>query len=296
VIVLLGNNLYDTFEAGENYVALDLPKDGLHAVRVFARDTEGREVLPAEFVHGLDRTWRDEIMYFVFTDRFRDGNPSNNDPVNHPDLAKQANFQGGDWDGIRLAIEEGYFTNLGVTTIWISPPQRQPDGAWRDAIPPNRMFTGYHGYWPTAPREVNQRFGTTESLHKMISAAHANGIKVVMDCVANHVHVDHPYYKQHPEWFGVYELPDGRKNLRLFDEFPLTTWFDTFLPKFDYARNPAAVQAVVDDIAWWVETFGFDGLRHDATKHIPHEFWLASNELERAHPSIRWVRASAVGM
>jgi glycosidase len=142
-------------------------------------------------------------------------------------------------------------------------------------MPPNRLFTGYHGYWPVAPREVNQRFGTTESLRSMVRAAHGRGIKVIMDCVANHVHVEHPYYKTNPGWFGVYSLPDGRKNVRLFDEFPLTTWFDTFLPKFDYALNPAAIRVVVEDMAWWVETFGFDGLRHDATKHIPHEFWLA---------------------
>jgi cyclomaltodextrinase len=296
VMVLQGNQSHKNFTVADNTISLDLRQDGqLEAVRVYARDTDGRDLLPAEFVHGSQPTWRDEVMYFVFTDRFRDGDPSNNRPIKHADLAPAANYMGGDYDGLRLSIEEGYFKKLGVTAIWISPPQRQPEAAWKDAIPPNRMYTGYHGYWPTAAREVNPHFGTTESLHKMVAAAHSNGIKVIMDCVANHVHVDHPYYKQNPQWFGQYDLPDGRKNLRMFDEFPLTTWFDTFLPKFDYAKNPDAVAAVVDDMAWWVETFKFDGLRHDATKHIPHEFWVALTERMRTIEKARGAAIYQVG-
>lgn len=275
VLVMLGDQIIESAEVTSSSITVDLQGSGPHAVRVFARDTEQREIVPAEFIVSDVPTWRDEILYFVFTDRFRDGNKENNAPVKHPQLAPQANFLGGDWDGIRQSIEEGYFTNLGVTALWISPPQRQPAEAWQDAIPPNRFFTGYHGYWPVAPREVDPRFGTTESLKLMVKAAHEKGIKVIMDCVANHVHSTHPYYLQNPGWFGQYDLADGRKNVRLFDEFPLTTWFDTFLPKFDYDRNPEAVKTMVDDMIWWLETFNFDGFRHDATKHIPDVFWFA---------------------
>jgi len=93
--------------------------------------------------------------------------------------------------------------------------------------------------------------------------------------VAHHVHIDHPFFKQHPEWFGTLDLPDGRKNLRLWDEYRLSTWFEPYMPSFDYVKSTEAITAVSDNAVWWLQETGADGFRHDAVKHVPNEFWRA---------------------
>ena len=67
------------------------------------------------------------------------------------------------------------------------------------------------------------------------------------------------YFKQHRDWFGHLELPDGRLNLRLWDEFRLTTWFEPFMPSFDFIHSKAAVDAVTSDAIWWLKNTGADG-------------------------------------
>ncbi|MCS7227490.1 MAG: alpha-amylase family glycosyl hydrolase, partial [Endomicrobia bacterium] len=201
------------------------------------------------------------------------GNKTNDNPVNDPEVADIANYLGGDFAGIIKKIEEGYFQKLGVNTLWISPVVKNPDKAYRDALPPHRKFTGYHGYWPVSLTEVEPRFGTMQDLQRLVQVTHQHGLKVIFDMVLNHVHEENPLYKEKPYWFGQLLLPDGRKNIRLFDERPIDTWFDEFLPSFDYEKNPDAVDFMVDNCIWWIKQTNCDGFRLDAVKHIPHKFW-----------------------
>jgi len=121
---------------------------------------------------------------------------------------------------------------------------------------------------------VDPRFGTAEELKELVRTAHANGIRVILDFVSNHVHEDHIYYREHPEWFGSLYLPDSTVNIRNWsEETRLTTWFDEFIPSFDFPSAPAAIDQVVEDALWWLTTFDFDGFRQDAVKHVPHAFW-----------------------
>jgi glycosidase len=69
------------------------------------------------------------------------------------------------------------------------------------------------------------------------------------------------------------ELPDGRKNLRLWDEYRLTTWFEPYMPSFDYVGSEEALKTMTDNAVWWLKETDADGFRHDAVKHVPHEFW-----------------------
>jgi len=95
-----------------------------------------------------------------------------------------------------------------------------------------------------------------------------------LDFVSNHVHENHPYYRDHREWFGRVELEDGSMNIRNWsEETRLTTWFDIFLPSFDYSNSSEAISAVVKDALWWLDTYNLDGFRQDAVKHVPHQFW-----------------------
>ena len=266
----------------QSTVTLTLPVgEGLERLWIWCKDADGNitemKLVLKDFSEGY--SWPEKIIYSIVTDRFFNADPANDNPVvDNPLLHPMANFKGGDWRGIIQKIEEGYFARLGVNVLWIAPVNDNPPQAWRDALPPHRYFTGYHGYWPISPTEVEENFGTKEDLKDLIDIANEHNIKIMADMVFNHTHQDHPWHREHPEWFGTLELPDGRKNIRKFDEHPFTTWFDAFLPSFDFFASPEAVEVVVDNAMWWIEEFGFDALRLDAVKHIPHHFWQRLSE------------------
>ena len=218
-------------------------------------------------------SFQDQIIYSIMIDRFYDGDKSNDKPVIQKDLSFKANYQGGDLQGIIDKINSGYFDSLGTNTLWISPVVDNPDSAYKDVVPPYRYFTGYHGYWPLHSSKVEEHFGTMTLLKKLVSDAHKHGLKILLDYVAHHVFIQNPLYKKNRDWFGVLDLPDGRKNLQLWDEYRLTTWFEPYLPTFNYQGSTAARNAMTDNAVWWLKQTGADGFRHDAVKHIPNVFW-----------------------
>ena len=226
--------------------------------------------------------WTDAVIYQVVLDRFRNGDPTNDAPVVADSLDARANYHGGDLQGLLDVIESGYFTDLGVNALWLSPVYDNPNRAYRESPAPHRLYTGYHGYWPVQPRAVDEHLGDLALLRRVVDAAHAQGVRVLLDFVANHVHEDHPYAREHPDWFGTLALPDGSLNLRRWDDHRLTTWFEPYLPSFDYLAAPAAVDAVTADAVWWLRETGADGFRHDAVKHVPNAFWRALTARLRA--------------
>ncbi|HEY6437308.1 MAG TPA: alpha-amylase family glycosyl hydrolase, partial [Ignavibacteriaceae bacterium] len=219
------------------------------------------------------KSWYDAIIYSLMIDRFNNGDPSNDNPINHDSLFKPANYNGGDLQGIVSKINEGYFNFLGINTIWISPIVDNTNKAYREYPPPHRYYTGYHGYWPVSLQGVEEHFGNMSLAKEFVSKSHQNKINVLIDFVANHVHEENPLWKEHRDWFGVLELPDGRKNLRLWDEYRLTTWFEPYMPSFDYVGSKEALETMTDNAIWWLKETDADGFRHDAVKHVPHEFW-----------------------
>lgn len=237
--------------------------EGKHRLEVTAVDAANRASRRA-FPFWIDGArpfaWEDAVLYFVLTDRFRNGDATNDAPVAGPD--PKANYQGGDWTGLRLAIEEGYFDALGVNVLWISPHVDNPGGAFPGAD--GRSYTGYHGYWPARAREVEERFGTAAELKAAIDAAHARGIRVILDVVLNHVHDEHEFWIDHPgaPWFHSPEYVCG------YDQ-PLTCSFADYLPDLDH-RTLETMKAVVADAKWWIEETGADGFRVDAVKHFEH--------------------------
>ncbi len=226
-------------------------------------------------VRNLDSpfNWYDGIIYSLLTDRFNNGDKSNDNPIINDSLFLPANYQGGDFKGVINKLNEGYFTKLGVNAIWISPVYDNPNVPYREYPAPHRWYSGYHGYWPISDTRVEEHFGTMDELKELVKIAHKNGIKVLLDFVSNHTHIDHDNFKNHPEWYGKLELPDGRLNLRFWDEFRLTTWFEPYLPSYDYLGSKEALEHVASNAVWWLKETGADGFRHDAVKHVPNEFW-----------------------
>jgi cyclomaltodextrinase / maltogenic alpha-amylase / neopullulanase len=220
----------------------------------------------------------DNIIYALLVDRFFDGDKSNSIPVDDSHLSKQANYEGGDLQGIVDKLNDGYFDSLGINMIWLSPVVDNTDKAYQEYPEPRRYYSGYHGYWPVSSTKVEERFGNMSLLKKLVKLAHEHKIKVILDYVANHVLIEHPFWKQHPDWFGKLYLPDGTRNLRRWDEYRLTTWFEPFMPKFDYENSKEALETMTDNAVWWIKTTGIDGFRHDAVKHVPNKFWRRLTE------------------
>jgi cyclomaltodextrinase / maltogenic alpha-amylase / neopullulanase len=286
VIALLDNRRIKQTSLGisNNVIELRIAKSELagdRTVRVLVAHNGKQTNLQQVVLHhgvpaglkGQSFSWSDGVIYSILVDRFNDGDKSNNIPVLHDSLFRQANYQGGDFKGIINKIEDGYLDSLGVNVLWISPVYDNPDVAFREYPPPHRWYSGYHGYWPISDTLVEEKFGTMAELKELVAKAHLHGMRVLLDFVAHHVHIDHPFYKQHPEWFGTLDLPDGRKNLRLWDEFRLSTWFEPYMPSFDFTKSAEAVNVVAGNAVWWLKETGADGFRHDAVKHVPNFFW-----------------------
>jgi len=252
-------------------------------IRVFAHDgilrsndlliplEKGKVLKEASAVNRHD--YQNNIMYFMMIDRFVDGDSVNNKPTLNDSIHFKANNQGGDLSGITSKVKDDYLKSLGINTLWISPITKNAEGAWglwTKGV--TSKFSGYHGYWPTGLRQVDHRFGKSDDLKQLLNAAHSQDMNVVLDFVAHHVHKDHPLFQQHPDWVTELHLPDGRLNTELWDEHRLTTWFDIFLPTWDFSR-PEVREALADSAIFWLKEYDLDGFRHDATKHVPEEFW-----------------------
>jgi cyclomaltodextrinase / maltogenic alpha-amylase / neopullulanase len=221
----------------------------------------------------LTRTDREAmVMYFLMVDRFKNGKPGNDAPVKDKEIDPKVNYMGGDLAGITREIEDGYFSDLGINTLWISPITQNPLIGYVEYPAPHRKFSGYHGYWPITLTTVDNRFGNSDDLHKLVSEAHGKNINVILDFVSHHAHQDYPVLKAHPDWITPIDLPGKRKNLRLWDEQRLTTWFDVFLPTFDLTK-PEVAGMVSDSATFWIKEYKLDGFRHDAAKHVPESYW-----------------------
>ncbi|MBS4033990.1 MAG: alpha-glucosidase C-terminal domain-containing protein [Ignavibacterium sp.] len=285
VIALLDNYLLkeSSFSIARNTIRIMLDKKyltGDHTLRVAVNKSGNLTNFQTLMLHnGLPvsqagkRTHHDNVIYSIMIDRFYDGDTTINNPVQHPELSYKANYQGGDLQGIIDKIEEGYFNKLGVNTFWISPIVDNTNNAFQEYPAPHRYFTGYHGYWPVSSTEVEEKFGTLELAKELVKIAEDNGIEILLDFVANHVHEEHPLWKTARDWFGKLELPDGKLNLRLWDEQRLTTWFEPYMPSFDYEGSLEALEFMTDNAVWWLKETGAHGFRHDAVKHVPNSFW-----------------------
>ena len=255
------NSDYAFTQNGATWV-LDLTQlpDGKHSITLSA---DGKESL-AVFWTGpnADFVWDDALIYMVMTDRFVNGNTSND---GSPSGAEpEADWMGGDLEGVTQMIESGYFTDLGVNALWISPFNTNPTGSYI-AADGQHQVSGYHGYWPVEPRQVDPRFGGEAALTEMVEAAHDAGLRVMADFVVNHVHEDHVYAQEHPEWFNQGCICGT--DMCDWTERRLDCLFMDYMPDLDW-KNRDASEQIIADALWWAETFDLDGLRVDAVKHV----------------------------
>lgn len=243
-----------------------LPR-GKHTLTLTARDGAGRAAAAraSVFVRPAAATWSDEVMYQVVTDRFRgDGGAALEAP------ASPGGRAGGTLDGITAEIQRGTFAALGVTALWISPVYVNPIEA-REGRGDGHWYEGYHGYWPLDSRAVDPRIGGEAGLDRLVAAAHAEGIKVLLDVVPNHVYEENPRFaaRDGDAGFHWHDPPcvcglDGCD----WGSFIDTCWFTSYLPDVRL-EDPQALRTAYEDWQWWAERFDTDGFRVDAVPMMP---------------------------
>lgn len=252
---------------GEVSWRLPAARRGRHTVTLTARDEAGRSAsaTASAFVGPLAAGWDDGLLYQVVTDRFRgDGGVALAPP------ATPGSRAGGTLDGITAEIERGTFAAMGVTGLWISPVYTNPVEA-REGRGDGHMYEGYHGYWVRESRGVEPRIGGEAGLERLIAAAHAEGIRVLLDVVPNHIYEDNPRFAARADDRG-FNFADPVCVCGLGDcdwgRHIQTCWFTDYLPDLRL-EDPATLAAMSADLLWWTRRFQVDGLRVDAVPMMP---------------------------
>jgi len=129
------------------------------------------------------------IVYFLMTDRFNNGDPTNDHSYGRQReaLAKDdvGTFHGGDLKGVTLKLKEGWFRQLGVNAIWITAPYEQIHG-WVQGGKAEFKHYAYHGYYALDYTVLDRNMGTADDLKELVATAHAQGIRILFDIVMNH--------------------------------------------------------------------------------------------------------------
>jgi glycosidase len=232
--------------------------------------------------------WRDAVIYFVFVDRFLDGDPSNDCSVTGSSTAEytSANYLGGDWAGVTQKITSGYFNDLGVNTLWITVPVSNADAVTGAGVLCNNgacsadqyEYSAYHGYWPSDPTSVEKCFGTAADLHALVTAAHAAKLEVLFDYAMVDIHTSAAIYTQHvndsPSWFTPFcQCGDTNNGCSNYDDYKC--WFAPYLAHFDFTNSSAARTYSVNAALGLIQSYGNDAFRLDAIKQVDPS-WLAS--------------------
>jgi len=240
--------------------------------------------LKAREMAGADRKGFDisDVLYMLMPDRFANGNPKNDVIKGMEDQLCDRNEpslrHGGDLEGLRQHLN--YFTDLGVTALWLTPVlenDRPADGG---------KHSTYHGYATTDYYRVEPRFGTNEEYKALVDECHKKGLKVVMDMIFNHCGDYHPWakhtridengktIKDYPskDWFNSpnYGLQTSYKLTPVLDPYAskvdmketVDGWFVPSMPDLNQ-RNPHVIKYLIQNSIWWIETVGIDGIRMD---------------------------------
>ena len=289
-----------------NYLFLDLQisptaKPGKYSLEL--ETAGGRATVPFEIEsarEGFSGIDADDVIYLIMIDRFADGDPSNNAPADAPAKANDRRnpraFHGGDLRGIINHL--AYLKELGVTALWLTPWTDNWNGVNACAKPwcPN---TYYHGYHAIDYYAVEDRFGDLATLRELVQKAHALGLKVIQDQVANHVGSRHPWVNDPPlpNWFhgtlAKHELNRFNNSALLSPHSDtrevrnvLDGWFSDDLPDMNQ-DEPEVARYEIQNALWWVGVTGIDGVREDTIQYMPRAFIRdLSNALHRQYPKL----------
>ena len=247
--------------------------------------------------------WESANVYFLLTDRFQNGDKTNDLNYNrNKPTGKLRGFEGGDIRGIIQKLDEGYFTNLGINVIWMTPIVEQI----HDGVDEGTGFSyGFHGYWTRDWSALDPSFGTKKDLAELVTKAHAKGIRIMLDAVINHTGPvtaeDSVYpsdwvrtspkctYKSYDTYINctlVENLPDVKTESNetvglppfLVEKFKKEGRYeeeiaelDVFFKKTGYPRAPRFY--IMKWLSDYITDYGIDGYRVDTAKHTTENIW-----------------------
>lgn len=224
-----------------------------------------------------DFDWDESVVYFMVTDRFFDGNESNNTASGADTYGDNPGlYHGGDFAGVTTKLD--YLQDLGVNTIWITPIVENVKGVavtdeGKEDVPYN---AAYHGYWASDFTKLNPTLGTTEEFETMISEAHKRGMRIMVDIVVNHA------------GYGSESTFADMLRDKSISEGDIKSWQDG-LP--DFATENADVRAKL--VEWqtsWMKDYGVDYFRVDTVKHVDSTTWAAlKNSTTEVNPSFKMI-------
>jgi len=212
-----------------------------------------------------------DVMYLIMTDRFADGDLTNDGPDHASELAKPRGWHGGDLRGITQHLD--YLQQLGITTVWITPVYQ------------NHEDQSYHGYGATDMYAIDEHYGTLADYRELSAALHQRHMKLVLDTVPNHVGPAHPWVADSPDptWFhgtaALHTIAQGEfapltdPHAPWRDQRNVTQgWFANILPDMNQ-EDPAVAKYLTQNSIWWIEQAGLDGLRIDTFPYVGRAFW-----------------------
>ena len=282
-------------------------RPGAHPLRI---TTSGGEAdAPFEVSEPLPRAGRfqgfsaDDIIYLIMPDRFANGDPANDDPAVSRGLfnrQKARYYHGGDFQGIIDHLP--YLKELGVTALWMTPIYDNSNRLNEKERYNNEGITDYHGYGAVDFYGVEEHFGTLAKFRELVDAAHAMGLKVIQDEVANHTGPYHPWVEDPPTptWFhgtAAHHLANTWQTWTLIDPHAtpelraptLDGWFIDILPDLNQDDEEVA-RYLIQNTLWWVGISGLDGIREDTLPYVPRRFWREwMAEIKREYPRLRVV-------
>ncbi len=236
--------------------------------------------------------WEDQIIYFIMTDRFFDGNQNNNDlGQSEYDLNDPVKFQGGDLEGIQQNLD--YLQDLGITGVWITPPVLNQ---WWN---PDKNFIGYHGYWASDFSKVDPHFGTLASYQALSKALHNQNMYLIQDVVTNHTGDYFRYINGYnKDSVTAFYHNYGQPAQPPFDQNDpnnpahLKANIYHFTPIIGDYNNPTEIltgqlsdlddlntthplvrQTLGDAFRFWIKNVDVDGFRFDTPIYVEHNFW-----------------------
>lgn len=224
-----------------------------------------------------DFDWDEAVVYFMMTDRFFDGNKSNNTASGADTYGENPGlYHGGDFAGVTAKLK--YLQDLGVNTIWITPIVENIKGVavtdeGSEDVPYN---AAYHGYWASDFTKLNPTLGTTEEFKTMISEAHKRGMHIMVDIVVNHA------------GYGTESTFADMLRDKSVSEGDIKSW-QSGLP--DFATENADVRAKL--VEWqtaWMKDYGVDYFRVDTVKHVDSTTWAAlKNSTTKVNSSFKMI-------
>ncbi|MDF2154553.1 alpha-amylase family glycosyl hydrolase [Vibrio sp. CAU 1672] len=265
-------------------------------------------------LHVPSPDWREQIIYFAFTDRFNDGDPSNNDQgAGVYDPTKGAKYSGGDLQGVIDKLD--FIKGIGATAVWISQPVA---GTWWD---PKVNIGGYHGYWARDFKAIDEHVGTLATYKQLSHNLHENGMYLVQDVVVNHTGNFMTLEKNSDGAVTSFELNDDslpsggkptqapfyyndyrdfeQRSKNIYHWNPKISDYKDRVQEREYqmgdlddlnTTNEVVINALKDSYAYWIREVGVDAFRLDTSKFLDHAFWNTFLHSEdKNHPGMKKV-------